>query len=134
MPVLDVTSVTFFRLEEYLTFLATKKGGIVDLKTVLNVMKNYKIGYCLKQCFSNGVPRRASVPSNYSRCAAESLNIVERMKKKSYFQLFGLFFTLKCVAKLNFLSEIVCRRLKKVENHCYKTSLNTHKNNECYTE
>ncbi len=35
----------------------------------------------LAQWFSTGVPRRTSVPRNFSRCAAKSLNVKENMHK-----------------------------------------------------
>ncbi len=36
---------------------------------------------CLGQGFSTSVPRRTSVPPNFSRCAAKSLNVKESMHK-----------------------------------------------------
>jgi hypothetical protein len=61
----------------------------------------------LNQGFSTGVSRHKSVPSNFSRCVAESWT----------FHHFGLFFLHLGVTSV-FISNIVCRKLKKVENHC----------------
>ncbi len=69
-------------------FIAEEKMKIVSIfiftQSLLSIfiMKKEKLQHSkgrsegiLIQCFSTGVPRRTSVPSNSSRCAAKSYNI-----------------------------------------------------------
>ncbi len=58
----------------------------------------YRIQYVV-QCFSTGVPRCKSLPSNFSRCSAECQR---KYAKTTIFSSFGLFFTLSCVNKFVF--------------------------------
>ncbi len=90
----------------------TPRERCIIFLMILPLIQNLKT---LRQCFSTGVPRRTSVPLNFSRCAAKSLNVKESIHKYLYFHHFGLFFT----PPYSF-SKLVCSELKKVENHCLK--------------
>ncbi len=54
----------------------------------------------LNQCFSTGVPRRTSMPSNSSRCAAKSYIVWYSMQNVSFYHHFAPSITLWCPTKL----------------------------------
>ncbi len=64
--------------------------------------------YFLRQCFSTGVP------SNFSKCAAK---LSKKVCKNYHIHIILVsFFLLRWAANLK-KSKLVCRKLKKVENH-----------------
>jgi hypothetical protein len=101
-------------------FLKQTNDLLLSLSTVtMRQIVSEMTFFCVTQaqCFSTGVPRRARVPSNSSKCSAKSHNIGDCVQKMWFFCHFGSFIPLWCAVKL-FFTKLVCRKLKKVENHC----------------